>query len=691
LNMNKHSAFERMQKLRKMINYHRMLYHTFDAPEISDAAFDTLKNELEELEYKFPEFVTSDSPTQIVGGKPLEEFVKVKHRVPMLSFNDAFSEQEMREWVERVEKYLGIDIKPFYCELKIDGLAIELVYERGMFVQGSTRGDGTIGEDITQNLKTIFDIPQKLEQLGPYAIPEHLTVRGEVYITKKELSRINRDQRSRGQKQYANARNLAAGSIRQLDPAIAASRNLKSFQYEIVQGIPASVRTHEQKHKALASWGFHINEHNRVKQTLADIFAFRGYWEKHRDKLAYDIDGIVVLANDNAIFERGGVAGKAPRAGIAYKFSPKEATTIVRDIVVQVGRTGNLTPVAVLHPVEVGGITITHATLHNFDQIERLGLKIGDTVIVSRAGDVIPQVIQVLPELRTGKEKSFRIPTLCPIDGAAIVHNGVMYKCSNPLCGARQRRALEHFVSRNAFAIDGLGPKILERFIENGMILNAADIFSLSCDDIAELERFGKKSAENLVSEIERKKIIALDKFLYALGILHVGEETAQLLAQQLVHDTNMRIGTNDTNKYKLTIKNIAAIACAWRLEDLQQVPDIGPKVSQSIYNWFHDKRNIALLEKLQRAGVKITNDKLQMANQKLSGKVFVLTGTLTSMTREQAKQKIRELGGDISESVSRNTDFVVAGEHPGSKYDNAKKLGVAILDEKRFIAFIGK
>ncbi|MEE8131731.1 MAG: NAD-dependent DNA ligase LigA, partial [Candidatus Paceibacterota bacterium] len=552
--MDKKTAKERIEHLKKTINHHRYLYHILDRQEISDAALDSLKKELFDLEQKFPEFITPDSPTQRIGGQPLKQFKKVRHEKPMLSFNDAFSEQDMKAWIERVENYLSYritqNLKPktqnlFYCELKIDGLAIELVYENGILVQGSTRGDGITGEDVTQNLKTIGAIPLNIQiPNSKFQIPKKLIVRGEVFLTKKEFDRINKEQIKKGGKPYANPRNIAAGSIRQLDPKITASRKLDSFQYGTATDLgPAfakasagKLQTHQEEHQILKSFGFKTNSHNRSAKSLEEVFEFRNYWEKHRAQLPYEIDGIVVIINDNKIFEAAGVIGKAPRASIAYKFSPKEATTIIEDIKIQVGRTGTLTPVAILKPIELGGIRISHATLHNFDQIKRLGVKIGDTVVVSRAGDVIPQINKVLKDLRSGKEKEFKIPTRCPIDESKVVVEGAIYRCSNKDCGARNRESLRHFVSRSAFDIRGLGGKIVDRFLDEGLISDAADIFSIEEGDIAVLERFGEKSAQNIISEIRSRKIVDLSRFIYSLGILHIGEETALVLAKEILN-----------------------------------------------------------------------------------------------------------------------------------------------------------
>lgn len=679
--MTKKEARVRIEKLKKEINRYRHAYHVEDISLVSDEVNDSLKKELFDLETQYPDLVTPDSPTQRVGGEPLKQFKKVEHEKSMLSFNDAFSEEDMKAWKERVEKYLGHPIEKkgfhnYYCEPKIDGLAIELVYENGYFRQGSTRGNGLIGEDVTQNLKTIEAIPLHIESHGKHKVPRRLVVRGEVFLGKKEFTRINRELEKSGGKTYANPRNVAAGAVRQLDPKITASRKLDSFEYAIVTDVGEI--SHEEEHEMLKSWGFKTNPENRGVHTLLDIFKFHLYWVEHREKLNYEIDGIVVIINDNKVFEAAGVIGKAPRAGIAYKFGAREATTVVEAIKVQVGRTGALTPVAVMRPVKVGGVTITHASLHNADEIERLGLKIGDTVIVSRAGDVIPQITKVLPELRTGKEKEFHFPAHCPVDGSKVIRDGVVYKCSNPRCGAIHKEWLYHFVSRGAFDIRGLGPKIIDRFLDEGLIADAADMFTLKKGDIAALPRFGEKSAENIVREIEEKKVIPLPRFIYSLGILHVGEETALVLGKYLSREGRIAKPTD-----------IARIIQKFDMEKLEEIPDIGPKVAESIYEWFEDKRNVSLLEKLEKAGVRIEEMKETKKGRKLEGKTFVLTGSLSSMSREAAKDKIRELGGDISESVSKKTSYVIVGDEPGSKYEKAKKLGVQTIDEKEFLSML--
>ncbi|MDO8664513.1 MAG: NAD-dependent DNA ligase LigA [Candidatus Liptonbacteria bacterium] len=675
-------AEERIGQLKKIIGKYRHERLTLNKEIISPEAEDALKKELFDLEQEFPEFVTPDSPTQRVGGEPLKQFKKVRHEERMLSFNDAFSKEDVNDWLKRLSNFLGRKIGgPFYAELKIDGLAIELVYENDVLIQGSTRGDGETGEDVTQNLKTIETIPLLLQTpSSKFQIPKHLVVRGEVFLNKKEFNAINREQIKKGLKLYANPRNVAAGSIRQLDPKITASRKLDSFQYDIVNKL--GQKRHSEEHEILCKLGFRTNPNNKVCATINDVFEFHEYWNAHREKLPYEIDGIVIIADDNSVYDSAGVIGKAPRAAIAYKFSPKEATTIVEDIKVQVGRTGALTPVAVMRPINVSGVTITHATLHNADEIKRLGLKIGDTVIVKRAGDVIPQVTKVLEELRSGREKYFKMPMGCPIDYSKVVRDGVAYRCSSKTCGARHRESLYHFVSRLAFDIRGLGPKIIDRFLDESLISDAADIFEIKEGDIATLEQFGEKSAEKIVREIENKKRVALNRFIFSLGILHVGEETSQLLSEQAIEKLEIR-------NSKFEIPDILKYFENLSIAELQNIRDIGPKVAESIHGWFKESRNIRLLEKLDATGISIEAVKKHVGSARLKGKTFVITGSLESMPRDEAKEKIRELGGDISESVSKKTSYVVVGSEPGSKYEKAKELGVKTISEKEFMGFI--
>lgn len=670
--MDQKQAKERIAKLKKAIDKYRYAYHVENKSLISDEALDALKKELFDLERQFPDLITPDSPTQRVAGEPLKEFSKVKHEKPMISLNDAFSEEDVHDWIQRLENYLGREVKKeFYCEHKIDGLAIELIYENGLFVQGSTRGDGSVGEDVTHNLKTVEAIPLRLEGKPP----RHLVVRGEVYLTTKQFTAINKELAKKSEKVYANPRNLAAGTLRQLDPKITAGRKLNSFQYAIVTDV--GQKTHDEEHRLLREWGFTTNPHTEKVDLVAGIFQYHKATAGMRERIPYEIDGVVIILNDNKTFETAGVIGKAPRGAIAYKFSPKEATTVVEDIQVQVGRTGALTPVAILQPVNVAGVTITHATLHNYDEIRRLDIRVGDTVIVSRAGDVIPKIIKVLSELRTGKEKEFHMPKNCPVDGSPVVKDGVAYKCGNKNCGARHREQLYHFTA--VFGMNGIGPKIVDRFLDEGLISDAADLFTLQKGDVATLERFGEKSAENIVKEIEERKKIRLDRFISALGILHVGEETARLLAQKA-----LRIESRIKSP-----KEILDIFGKMTVEQLQEIPDVGPAVAKSIYDYFQDKRNQELIRKLDKVGVVLESGELKTKSQKLKGMTFVLTGTLESLGRDQAKEKIRSLGGEVSESVSKKTTYVVVGAEPGSKADKAQKLGVKILDEKEFLDLI--
>ncbi len=680
--MDKSEARKKVEKLREEINRDRYAYHVLNKSLISDAALDSLKKELFDLEIQFPDLITPDSPTQRVEGKVAAEFKKVRHmdaegrEAHMISLNDAFSEKDVEDWYARLQNYFekerGRKLPPqeFYCDLKMDGLAVELIYENGIFTRGATRGDGTVGEDITANLKTVEAIPLRLRGKN---IPARVVARGEVFLTKKEFARLNKEQEKKGGKAYANPRNVAAGSVRQLDPKITAARRLHFYAYALLD---EDIQTHAEEYATLKDYGIPVNPHGKTVKSLKEISAFHADWSKRREKLEYEIDGVVIMVNSSRVFREAGVIGKAPRGGIAYKFSPRESTTEVKDILVQVGRTGVLTPVALLEPVNVGGVTITHATLHNADEIERLGLKIGDTVVVSRAGDVIPQITQVLPKLRTGREKAFHMPAKCPVDGSPVKRDGVAYRCSSPYCGARHLEQLRHFTSQAGFDIRGLGPKILEKFLDEGLISGAADIFSLKAGDIAALARFGEKSAEKIVKEVESRKKVPLARFIYSLGILQVGEETAVLLAKQF-----------PISNFQFPIKEFTRKYQELTREDLQQVPDVGPKVAGSIYEWFHEKRNIRLLDKLGRHGVELIPP--AKSTGKLADKVFVLTGTLESMGREEAKEKIRAEGGETSETVSRNTDYVVAGSEPGSKYDKAVKLGVRILSEKEFLKLL--
>lgn len=676
--MTKQQAHQRIKKLRELINYHRYLYHVLDKEEISDSALDSLKKELFDLEQQHPDLIVPDSPTQRIGGKPLKKFGKVKHQESMLSFNDAFSQEDMRDWEARVKRFLGTkegQVRAsglnYFCELKFDGLAIELIYQDGVLAQGSTRGDGVIGEDVTQNLKTIDAIPLRLRLGADPGLPlkKTVVVRGEALISKREFAKANKEQEKKGLPRYANPRNIAAGSVRQLDPKITASRGLDFYGYDLVVG--PNQETHQQEHRILKTLGFKTHQAVKLCEGLEEVFAFHKLWQEKRESLAFEIDGLVVQVNNNRIFKKLGVVGKAPRGAIAFKFALKQAQTVVEDIKVQIGRTGALTPVAHLRPVEIGGVTVSRATLHNQDEIKRLDIKIGDTVIVGRAGDVIPDVVKVLKDLRTGKEKEFKMPKQCPICSVPLERpaSEAIYRCPNPHCRARQRRYLYHFASRSAFDIEGLGPKIIDQLLNQGLINDAADLFALKQGDLLPVERFAEKSSKNIVEAIQTKKKITLARFIYALGVRGVGEETALDLADQFRTLDNLKKAHE---------------------QQLLQVKDIGPETAKSIYGFFRQKRNLDFLERLLKAGVAIKSEKLRGKSEKLAGKTLVLTGTLTSLTRDQAKEKIRALAGDIAESVSKNTDFVVLGENPGSKLDMARKLGVKIVREKEFLEMLG-
>jgi len=698
--MTKEEAKKRIEKLKKVINHHRYLYHVLNKQEISDAALDSLKHELFKLEEMYPEFITPDSPTQRVAGKPLEGFKKVSHPLPMLSMEDVFSEKELRDWEDYLNRLAphhfsqksgeGVE---YFAELKIDGFAITLIYENGIFLAGATRGDGKIGEDVTQNLKTIESIPLSLEIRRK--LPENeeiaknlqkliekgkIEIRGEVYMEKKAFEKFNEEQRKRSLAPFANPRNLAAGSIRQLNPKLAASRPLKFLAYDIVTDF--GQEKHSQEHRILTALGFKTDP-GRECQSLQETVEFWREVAKKRETLPFLIDGIVINIDDNSLFKKLGVVGKSPRGSRAFKFAPQQATTVIEDIKLQVGRTGAVTPVAHLKPVQVGGVTITRATLHNEDEIKRLGVKIGDTVIVGRAGDVIPDVVKVLPDLRTGKEREFHFPKNCPVCEAKLKRpeSEVVWRCPNPNCGARKRESLYHFTSKKAFDIEGLGPKIIDQLFDENLISSAPDLFELKEGDLIPLERFAEKKTQNIIEAIKKSKKISLARFIFSLGIRHVGEETAIALANYLSSVSEdgdemkfHRLGSIE--KLKKTTK-----------EELEKIPDIGPEVSESIYDFFQEKRNQKLIDDLIRAGVKILTP--ERVGKKLTGRTFVLTGTLETITREEAKEKIRLLGGEISETVSKKTNYIIVGKKPGSKYERAKELGVKTINEKEFLHLI--
>lgn len=718
--MTKSEAKERIKALTNEINHHRYLYHVFDTIEISDAAHDSLKNELAELEEQFPDLVLSDSPTQRVGGEALPEFKKVDHRVRMLSLNDAFGDEDAEQWLKRMRNFARTedwqfpDAPEFFAEVKMDGLAISLIYEDGRLVCAATRGDGNVGEDVTENIKTIQDVPLSLptpeetERLlkkmpaiflsfpnwREVLLRAHKTrveIRGEVYMKKSDFERYNKEAKKNGTAMLVNPRNGAAGSIRQLDPKVAATRHLSFFAYDVMTDF--GQKTHEETHRVAQILGVPVNPLARKCATLDEVTNyFHSFEGKKRESLDYLTDGIVVHINDNALHSRLGVIGKAPRGSIALKWPAEEATTKVNDIHIQVGRTGVLTPVAIVEPVFVGGVTISNITLHNEDQIRRLDLKIGDTVIVRRAGDVIPEIAKVLEGLRTGKEKTFKMPAQCPVCGTMVARRIATSKkgesvgvfCPNVDCLAKRHENLYHFVSKPAFNIDGLGPKIIDRFVVEGYIKDQASIFELSRDHIAPLDGFGEKSADNLVGEINTKKNVSLNRFLVALGILHVGEETSRDLVLYLTSKIAHKNGS-------ISPSDVVKVFDEVSLENLQELGDIGPVVAKSIYEWFREKANRHLIDRLTNVGVTIELPKTEHKKNILNGAIFVFTGELSSMSRGQAQDLARELGGVVTNSVSKKTDFVVTGEDPGSKYQKAIDLGVKVLDEDEFLKMIGR
>lgn len=657
--MMKSEAKERIAKLRDAINEYRYQYHVLDALEISEAALDALKHELKQLEDAYPDLITKDSPTQRVAGTALERFSKITHTFPMLSIEDVFSFVELREWENRLKKVGAVEAIDYYAMVKVDGLAVSLVYEDGVLKTAATRGDGAIGEDVTHNMRTIESVPLKLR--GEYR--GRVEVRGEVYMPKSGFEELNREQAKKGFEPFANPRNVSAGSIRQLDPAMAASRPLAFFAWRLQDGI--EVKTQDEGIEILKKLGFKTPP-GQYCDDLSSIEAFFASIGKKREKLDFWIDGIVVRVNETRLFDRLGVVGKTPRGIAAWKFPPEESTTIVESVDWYVGRTGALTPVATVKATFIAGTTVTHATLHNADEIDRLGLRIGDTVILTKAGDIIPKITKVLTELRTGKEKKIVLPTMCPMCGSRVVQREgeVALVCSNPECFAIERERLLH--AARAFSIDGLGDKVIEKLFTLGLIRIPSDIFALTVDDLKDLEGFGEISANKLVKEIATRKSIALDQFIVALGIRHVGSETAFTLS--------------------LAFGSIDALASA-TLDQLVAVPDVGETVAKSILDFFASDHGKEIVEKYREVGVTI--QKAKAIKRTLEGKAFVLTGTLETLGREEAKEKIRLLGGSVSGSVSKKTTYVVAGEAAGSKLVEAQKLNIPVLSEQEFLAMI--
>jgi len=684
--MNKNEAKNRINKLKDQLQEIDHAYYVLDKPIVTDAVRDSLKDELEKIEAEFPEFITLDSPTQRIGGKALGKFAKHQHQIPKYSIDDVFSFEEVMEFDQRIKRFLKLlanqDLE-YICELKIDGLNMSCLYKNGILDKAVTRGDGVIGEVVTHNIKTIRSVPLKIKE----AID--VEVSGEVFMPKSSFAKLNKEQKQKGEPVFANPRNAAAGTVRQLDPQVASERDLDNFMYSY-DG-PKTFKTQEAVLGELKKLGFKVNGNWRKVSNISDTQKVFANFLKTRHNLPYEIDGLVIKVNNIDYQKKLGRTAKCVRWAVAYKFQAEQVTTIVESIEVQVGRTGALTPVAHLRPVQLAGSVVKRATLHNQDEIDRLDVRIGDTVVLQKAGDIIPDIIEVLPKLRTGREKKFKIPTQCPICGSLVKRksNEVAYYCENKKCYAQQQEGLYHFVSKKAFNIDGLGPKILDQLQKADLIKNPADIFNLKEDDLSPLERFAEKSVENLIRSIENSKKVSLAKFIYALGIRHVGEETATTLASQISGPGHPLWLRHSPCNSQFSISNLIKFFDKKDIiEKLKLIPDIGSKVSESLIAWFADKKNINLLTDLEKAGVKIKNQSKKVST-KLANKTFVLTGSLETIGRDEAKEKIKDLGGQVSSAVSLKTDYVVAGENPGSKYDKAEELGVKILTEKEFLKML--
>lgn len=662
---------KRIEQLREEINYHNYLYYVLDQPVITDADYDALMRELKEIEDKYPETVTPDSPTQRIGAPPSEKFASVSHSIPMLSLDDAFSQEEVLEFDQRAKRLLQTDEEIEYTvEPKMDGLAVELVYENGMFVLGSTRGDGYTGEDVTANLRTIRSLPLRLieRHLSP---PGRLEVRGEVFINKDAFKRLNKKRMEDGEPPFANPRNAAAGSLRQLDPNITAGRPLNIFCYGIGIAEGCSFGTQWEVLSSLRKWGLRVNPMAEKQKGIRGAIHYHQRMNRKRKDLDYEIDGIVIKVNDLDLQKRLGAKAKSPRWALAYKFEAAQAVTRIIDIQLSVGRTGAVTPIALMEPVKVGGVMVSRATLHNEDEIRRKDVRIGDWVIVRRAGDVIPEVVRPLPERRTGKEQVFVMPQTCPVCGSNLRRKPgeAVWRCPNPECFPRLVKQLTHFASKGAMDIEGLGPKVAEQLISAGLVRSISDLYSIKLSDLLSLDRFAEKSAENLLSAIETSKETSFARFFYALGIRHVGDVTAQLLAD---HFGSME-----------ALKDASE-------EELMAVEGIGPEVAFSIRSWFDDNKNLRLTESLLDAGIRFT-DLREARTSPLKDRTFVFTGGLSSLTREQAKNIVRDLGGQVASAVGRKTDYVVAGGNPGSKLRKALELGIPVLSEEEFLALAYK
>jgi DNA ligase (NAD+) len=661
---------KQIEKLRDEIRRHEYLYYVLDEPEISDVKFDRMMEELKRLEAEHPELVTPDSPTQRVGGTPRKGFETRKHSPPMMSLDNTYSFEELEEFDRRARELTGRERVDYVTEHKFDGLSISLVYEGGVLTRGVTRGDGTTGEDVTPNVRTIGSIPLQVDraELKKLHLPEEFEVRGEIVMPLQSFEDLNRQQEEQGGKRFSNPRSAAAGAVRMLDPSITRSRRLDFYGYLLLAGGRVPVRLHSEALEAMRKLHFKVSPDWRVCRSLEEVKKYIEAWEGKREKLPYEIDGIVIKVNEIAMQQELGFTSKAPRWAVAYKYPARQETTVVKDVIFQVGRTGALTPVAVLEPVEVGGVTVSRSTLHNMDEIERLGLHIGDTVIVERAGEVIPHVVKVVKE---GKpRRKIEVPERCP-ECHSRIHKDpeeVAYRCVNASCPAKRKESLLHYAGRHAMNIDGLGEKIVDQLVGKGLVKDVADLYKLKLDEVAALERMAEKSAQNLLDEIKASKGNSLARLIYALGIRFVGERTAQLLAEHF--------------------GSLPKLAKA-SIEVLTEVTEVGPKVAEAIVEFFSEPANQKLIKRLADEGLKMTEERPAPRDTRFAGKTFVFTGALARRSRDEAAAEVLQHGGKVSSSVSKLTDCVVVGADPGSKYDKARSLGVPILTEDEFESLV--